>query len=515
MKLYIDIPNVVLREFESRAVNGAGKQGTADVKLHSTQNQNGQEQAVDALVPQFSGQGNSGVELTVADVLFAVWACMCILLTVYYAAGYRKMLGRIRRLSSECEDGYVQQIIAEAAAECKLKGIPEVRIMEDSEEGPFTTGVLKNIIILPEDALHEKELRFILKHEAIHCRNHDISWKLLFLTVNIIHWFNPFAWYLRRAMEQDIEIACDEEVVIKASSEKRMEYCDVIMSWAEKSRYKGSAVSTGYMKGVGFLKRRFDSIFNGGKKKNGLLLAAGICIFALFIGCVIQLQNGGKVYAKTAIAYGYDVKMDVDGDGETDRVFVTDNNLDGWDSVKTSVSVCLSNGEEAWISYPDRWESYLVTGDLTGNGAADIVLVKLAWMSNHGTGDVTVLHVEKDATGKPEWVEYPGNFIQNPDLEPKWAGGWENYPYPGDTSIFAEQPAVLDGDFFGAAIIEKDGKTMLRVIKLAEAQTDSGMCIDCSYTTEGWYIEDIQMIYDYYGGDWDEKLLGTWKSYIE
>lgn len=79
MKLYIDIPNVVLREFESRAVNGAGKQGTADVKLHSTQNQNGQEQAVDALVPQFSGQGNSGVELTVADVLFAVWACMCIL----------------------------------------------------------------------------------------------------------------------------------------------------------------------------------------------------------------------------------------------------------------------------------------------------------------------------------------------------------------------------------------------------------------------------------------------------
>lgn len=144
-----EIPNVVLREFESRAVNGAGKQGTADVKLHSTQNQNGQEQAVDALVPQFSGQGNSGVELTVADVLFAVWACMCILLTVYYAAGYRKMLGRIRRLSSECEDGYMQQIIAEAAAECKLKGIPEVRIMEDSEEGPFTTGVLKNIIILP------------------------------------------------------------------------------------------------------------------------------------------------------------------------------------------------------------------------------------------------------------------------------------------------------------------------------------------------------------------------------
>ncbi len=509
-----EIPNVVLREFDSRAVNGAGKQGMADSDVQSMQNQTGQNQAVDALAPQISGQGNSGAELTVADVLFAVWACMCVLLTVYYAVGYWKMRGSIRRWSSECEDVHVQQVITEVAAECKLKRIPEVRIMKDSEEGPFTTGVMRNIIILPDDALHEKDLRFILKHEAIHCRNHDISWRLLFLTVNIIHWFNPLAWYLRRAMEQDMEIACDEEVVTRASGEKRKEYSDVIMSWVERSRYRGSAVSTGYVKGVGFLKRRFDSIFNGGKKKNGLLLAAGICIFALFIGCVIQLQNGVKVYAKKEIAIdsGYEVRTDVDGDGETDRVIVTDNNPDVWDSVKTSVCVDLSNGEKAWISYPDRWDSYLVTGDLTGNGAADIVLVKIAWMSNHGMGDVTVLHVEKDETGKPELVEYPRNFIQNPDLEPEWVGGWENYPYSEDISIFAEVPIALDdGDgCYGATIIEKDGKTMLRVIKLVDAQTDSGMCIDCSYTPEGWYIEDIQMIYDYYGGNWYERLLGAW-----
>ena len=150
------------------------------------------------------------------------------------------------------------------------------------------------------------------------------------------------------------------------------------------------------------------------------------------------------------------------------------------------------------------------TVNLAGNGAADIVLVKLAWMSNHGTGDVTVLHVEADETGKPELVEYPGNFIQNPDLKPEWIGGWEDYPYPEDISIFAEEPITLDDDCYGAAIIEKDGKTMLCVVRMADAQTDSGMCIDCSYTPEGWYIEDIQMIYDYYGGDWGEKLLGAW-----
>ncbi|MDE5589266.1 MAG: M56 family metallopeptidase, partial [Acetatifactor sp.] len=260
-----EIPNVVLGEFESQAVNEAGEQEPEGGDVQFTQNQTGQGQSVDELFSQSPGQGNSGTELTVADVLFAVWACVGVLLTAYYAAGYRKMRGKIRRWSSECEDGHVQEILREVAAECKLKRIPEVRIMKDSAAGPFTTGVLRNIIILPDDALEERDLRFILKHEVIHCRNHDISWRLFFLAVNIIHWFNPFSWYLRRAMEQDMEIACDEEVVTRASREKRKEYSDVIMSWVERSRYRGSAVSTGYVKGVGFLKRRFDSIFNGGK----------------------------------------------------------------------------------------------------------------------------------------------------------------------------------------------------------------------------------------------------------
>ncbi|MDE6639212.1 MAG: M48 family metalloprotease [Acetatifactor sp.] len=511
-----EIPNVVLGEFESQAVNGAGEQEMEGGDLQSTQNQTGQGQAVDSLASESSGLGNSGTELTVADVLFAVWACVGILLTAYYAAGYRKMRGKIRRWSSECEDGHVQEIIREVAAECKLKRIPEVRIMKDSDAGPFTTGVLRNIIILPDDTLQERDLRFILKHELIHCRNHDISWRLFFLAVNIIHWFNPLAWYLRRAMEQDMEIACDEEVVTRASREKRKEYSDVIMSWVERSRYKGSAVSTGYVKGVGFLKRRFDSIFNGGKKKNGLLLAAGISIFALFIGSVIQLQ-GDKVYAKSKIAIdrGWELRTDVDGDGEVDRVHVTDNNLDGWDSVKTSVYVGLSNGEEAWISYPERWDSYLVTGDLTGNGAADIVLVKIAWGSSHASGELTVLHVEKDATGKPVLEEYPSNFIQNPNLEPKWVD-WENYTDSDefiDKDSYAQQPTDFgpsETACQGAAIIEKDGKTMLRLIYLVDGWTDSSQCIDCIYTEEGWYIEDMQIIYAYGGSKWEEELLGTW-----
>ncbi|MDE6639211.1 MAG: M48 family metalloprotease [Acetatifactor sp.] len=531
-----EIPDVVLREFESQAVNGAEEQEMEGGDVQSTQNQTGQNPSVQSQTEQnqvaqnqpvqnsslqASGQGISRTELTVMDVLFAVWACVGVLLAVYFTVGYRRMRSRIRRWGSECEDGHVQEIIREAAAECKLKRIPEVRIMKDSDAGPFTTGVLRNTIILPDDALQERDMRFILKHEVIHCRNHDIFWRLFFLAVNIIHWFNPLVWYLRKAAEQDMEIACDEKVVSMASGEDRREYSDVILSWVERSRYRGSAVSTGYVKGVGFLKRRFDSIFSGGKKKNGILLTGGICILALFISCAVRLQSGGRVYAensedaesapnagnKIVSDHGWEVRTDVDGDGEADRVHVSDNNIADWDSVETYLSVNFSSGESVGISYPGRWMSYLVTGDLSGNGAADIILVKTNWGSPAYTGEFTVLHVETDEAGKPEVLEYPDNFIQNPDLEPKWIGTWEDCTR--DKSILVDP-----GKWYfcmGAAVIEKDGKTMLRLIELVDGGTMSAGCIDCSYTAEGWYIEDMQMIYAYGVSEWEEALLGyTW-----
>ncbi|MCM1191077.1 MAG: M56 family metallopeptidase [Butyrivibrio sp.] len=515
-----EIPDYVLRRSESGTADHAGEQELT-VPQQSVQGQPLQSQPGQNLSVQNSYVQNAPAvpeaELTVTDVIFIAWACVGILLAVWYTAGYWRMRSRIRRWSSECVNGHVWKLMGETAAECKLKNLPQLRIMQGSTEGPFTTGVFGSIIVLPDDALQEKDLRFILKHEVIHCRNHDVFWRLFLLAVNIIHWFNPLVWLLRRAAEQDMEIACDEEVVSLASGETRKEYSDVIMSWVEKSRYKGSAVSTGYVNGVKFLKRRFDSIFNGGKKKNGILLAGGVCILALVLGCVLQLQSGGRVYAKREIVIddGFEVRTDVNGDGEAERVYVSDN-VSG-DYADTQVSVRFADGETAWISYPDYWESYLVTGDLSGNGAADIVLIKTARGSTYGGSEITVLHVQTDEAGKPELVEYPGNFIQNPDLELEWTG-WENYTGGDrpDDEYSTAQPAGFGseyGDFagMGAMIIEEDGKTMLRLIAFVDAWTESVKCIDCSYTPEGWYIEDMQMIYDYWGGGWEERLLGyTW-----
>ena len=84
------------------------------------------------------------------------------------------------------------------------------------------------------------------------------------------------------------------------------------MSWVERSQYKGSAVSTGYVQGVRFLKRRFDSIINGGRKKKGILLIGAACAFVLLIGNMIRITTqrnpaGVPVQAPKAVKTAPDI----------------------------------------------------------------------------------------------------------------------------------------------------------------------------------------------------------------
>lgn len=153
---------------------------------------------------------------------------------------HRKML----RWSSRCEEAKVKEILLEIATELKLKNIPELRIMQDSAKGPFTTGVKGSIIFLPAEKLNEKDLQYILKHEAVHCKEKDILWKLLFLSVAVLHWFNPFVWLMRRFAEQDMEVVCDEGVLEGTALEERKEYSEVIMSMVGKSRDRGNVFTT-------------------------------------------------------------------------------------------------------------------------------------------------------------------------------------------------------------------------------------------------------------------------------
>ena len=211
-----------------------------------------------------------------------------------------------------------------------------------------------------------------------------------------------------------------------------------------------------------------------------LLMMIGIFL----VGCAHDTDESGAIYQKSAIPidFGVESRTDLNGDGKEDRVRVIDRRDVGLTTIIANV-----NGIDVAIKdYRGYCESTVTTGDLTGNGKADVLLKRATRGTDSGTVNISILHLEN--TG---WVEYPYNFIHNPDID-------------------LEQPDTFDDEvYLGATLFEKDGKTMVRFISFwdNDKSQNTVKCTEASYREDGWYIEDVKMISDFFSGDEYEKLL--------
>lgn len=86
---------------------------------------------------------------------------------------------------------------------------------------PFSFG--NAIFINP--ALHsEAELEKIIQHEFIHVKEKhsiDIIWGEI---LQIVCWYNPFAWMLKKAIRQNLEFIADQKVLQRGYSKKEYQY---------------------------------------------------------------------------------------------------------------------------------------------------------------------------------------------------------------------------------------------------------------------------------------------------
>lgn len=100
---------------------------------------------------------------------------------------------------------------------------------------PFILGVMKPKIYVP--SFIEKEyLASVLAHENAHLKRKDHIWKALGFLLLSLHWFNPFAWIAYILFGRDIEVACDELVIMEMQDETKKEYCEAIVSLSEQNR---------------------------------------------------------------------------------------------------------------------------------------------------------------------------------------------------------------------------------------------------------------------------------------
>ena len=190
--------------------------------------------------------------------------------------------------------------------------------------------------------------------------------------------------------------------------------------------------------------------------------------------------------------------VDLDGDGKEDKVRVEDNG-DSDDLAKDGTRLIANvNGVDTAIKDYEGYvySSRITTGDLSGDGKADVLLKRYIFGSNYGATEIYILHLEDSG-----WVEYPYNFIHNPNIDLEQPDKFGDVEYWWDIE-----------SYIGATLFEKDGKTMVRFISLQYEVDDENTvkCTEVSYRKDGWYIEDIRLIDNYY--DKREELLAPWEG---
>lgn len=213
------------------------------------------------------------------DVLAVIWVLGALGSLGYRLAGYFRFGRYIRRTGEPME----------------LDGVPKrLRVCKTSAAvSPMVMGMIRPVLILPETALIESRLPYVLRHELVHYRRGDIVWRWLAVLATSIHWFNPVVYVAAAQMQEACEISCDWCVVRSMEQAKRDDYMRVILELLAEAMAKKQILTTQMASEKKQLQRRFTMIRNQkpvGMKKLLLSVCVGTALLgaAWLTGCTLR-----------------------------------------------------------------------------------------------------------------------------------------------------------------------------------------------------------------------------------
>lgn len=154
---------------------------------------------------------------------------------------------------------------------------------------PFVLGMIIPRIYLPA-GLTEEETAYILCHEQIHIRRRDPVVKFLACILLCIYWFHPLVWLSFFLMVKDMEMSCDEQVILEMGEQIKKPYSTSLLSIAAGRHF---SVGSPLAFGEGDAKRRIKNVLSYHKPSFWLGIAAGTAV-AILLLCLSVNPKGSE-----------------------------------------------------------------------------------------------------------------------------------------------------------------------------------------------------------------------------
>ena len=163
------------------------------------------------IIPLFENyaSANEGVGSPIVSGVWSRWDWLFILLLLGIGFMLARLLLQLLSLRKMKKEGY---LISEN----------RIRIYQVNKSIiPFSFG---SAIFINQQLHNDEEFRKVISHEFIHVKQKhsiDIVWGELLC---ILNWFNPFAWFIRGAIRQNLEFIADSKVIEEGIDKKQYQY---------------------------------------------------------------------------------------------------------------------------------------------------------------------------------------------------------------------------------------------------------------------------------------------------
>ena len=225
----------------------------------------------------------STADITMLDIVTLVWIIGSLIFIFVHLISYSHYKRQVLKNGKMIKETRILSQIFRLKRELHISRT--VCVMEyDEAESPMIIGFIKPVLVLPKEQYNSEDLFFILKHELVHFKRGDVYLKLLFVTANAVHWFNPIIWIMQKEAVIDMELSCDERVTQGTSFELRKAYTETLLSMLHKQCVRKTVLSTQFYGGKKIMKKRFKNILIRNRKKNGISILICAVVLSITLG---------------------------------------------------------------------------------------------------------------------------------------------------------------------------------------------------------------------------------------
>lgn len=227
-----------------------------------------------------------------------IWIIMGIWLVGFAAVLLWKMIEHlvfrhhILQGAQPVEDAQVLSIWQTEVKEAAVQNPKFKLVISPAVSTPLSIGFFRRTIrvVLPDRNYNPSELKLIFRHEIIHICREDSSNKFFLLFCSAMCWFNPLMWTAMRRSANDLELSCDETVLLGADDETRWKYANLLLRTAGDEKGFTTCLSAT----ASALRYRLENVVNPRKVTSGAIVVCLIFFILFMTSGYIALAYGGE-----------------------------------------------------------------------------------------------------------------------------------------------------------------------------------------------------------------------------